>query len=112
MDRKFPVTSRQAKQMSAILTGAALVAVLAGCAGAGVKTGQYVDDSAITTKVRTELIKTSNLKTTGIHITTVKGEVQLSGHVPSETDKQRAELVARDIGGVRAVSNRLEVKAD
>jgi osmotically-inducible protein OsmY len=32
--------------------------------------------------------------------------------VPSETDKQRAEVVARDVGGVRAVSNRIEVKAD
>jgi osmotically-inducible protein OsmY len=107
------MATHQPKKLLALLTGAALAAaVLAGCAGAGVKSGQYVDDSAITTKVRTELLKTSNLKTTGIHITTIQGEVQLSGHVPSETDKQRAEVVARDVGGVRAVSNRIEVKAD
>lgn len=115
MNRNFPVIPRQQNRMSAILTvlsGAALVAALSGCAGAGVKTGQYVDDSAITAKVRTAFLNAENLRTTGISVTTLKGEVQLSGYAPSETDKQRAEVIARDVGGVRAVSNRIEVKND
>jgi osmotically-inducible protein OsmY len=99
-------------KLPAVLGSAALIVALAGCAGAGVKTGQYVDDSAITTKVKTALIKAENLPSSSINVSTLKGEVQLSGFTRSETDKQRAAVIARDIEGVRSVSNRIEVKYD
>jgi hyperosmotically inducible protein len=53
-----------------------------------------------------------NLKSTDIGVTTLKGEVRLSGYARSETEKQRAAAIARDIDGVQSVSNRIEVKAD
>ena len=102
----------QLRGLSALVAGAALVAALAGCAGAGVKTGQYLDDSAITTKVKTALLNAENLKSSDISVSTRNGQVQLSGYARSETERSRAEVIARDIEGVRAVSNRIEVKAD
>lgn len=98
--------------LSAVVAGAALVAALAGCAGAGVKTGQYIDDSTITTKVKTALLNAGNLKSTDISVNTRNGQVQLSGYARSETERSRAEVIARDVEGVRAVSNRIEVKAE
>ncbi len=112
MNRKSTTKARWPMWPPAVVAGAALVAALSGCAGAGVKTGQYVDDSAITTKVKTALLNAPNLKSTDIGVTTLKGDVQLSGYARSETEKQRAAVIARDIDGVQSVSNRIEVKAD
>jgi len=73
-NRLLPAASHRSRKLLALLSGAALaVAVLAGCAGTGVKSGQYVDDSTVTAKVKTALLSTKNLKTTGISVTTVKG---------------------------------------
>lgn len=91
---------------------AALLALLAGCAGAGVKTGQYVDDSAITAKVKTALLQAPNLKSTDISVRTDNGEVQLSGYAASDTDRRRAEVLARDVAGVKSVTNSIRVKAE
>ncbi|MFZ2169753.1 MAG: BON domain-containing protein [Methylococcaceae bacterium] len=83
-----------------------------GCAG-GPKhesTGEYVDDSAITTKVKTSILADSKLKTFQISVETFKGVVQLSGFVDSSDQSARAAELARTVKGVKMVHNHLIVK--
>lgn len=90
---------------------AALIVALAGCAGAGVKTGEYIDDSAITTKVKTALLNDKDVHDSmNINVETLKGRVQLAGYVKTPDERQRAEGVARSVAGVKSVSNKIEVR--
>lgn len=73
-------------------------------------TGEYIDDAAISTKVRAELIDDKDLNVFKIDVTTYKGVVQLSGFVNSEAIKARAGEVAAGVEGVRSVKNSLIVK--
>jgi hyperosmotically inducible periplasmic protein len=73
-------------------------------------TGQYVDDSAITTKVKTALLGDTGLKSFDISVTTSKDVVQLSGVVNSDHLRARATDVAAGIAGVRGVVNNLAVR--
>lgn len=91
---------------------AALAAALAACASAPGKesTGEMLDDSVITTKVKTALVAEKGIDSTAISVETFKGRVLLSGYVKSPDQRQRAEGIAREVGGVKQVNNRLEVK--
>jgi hyperosmotically inducible periplasmic protein len=108
--------SRAMKKILAILTLAVAATAwnvsLTGCAGTRTResTGEYVDDSAITTKVKTELIRDSSIKSRQIDVTTFKGVVQLSGFVDTKDQKTRAEQIAGSVSGVREVRNNIEVK--
>jgi osmotically-inducible protein OsmY len=84
----------------------------AGCAGTPTSdsTGQYVDDAAITTKVKNALLADGAVKSTQISVQTVKGVVQLSGFVDTHDQKSAAEKDAAAIGGVKDVENSLIVK--
>jgi len=73
-------------------------------------TGQYVDDTAITTKVKTALLDDSGLKSFDISVTTNKDVVQLSGVVNSDHVRARATEVAAGVAGVRGVVNNLTVQ--
>jgi osmotically-inducible protein OsmY len=73
-------------------------------------TGQYVDDSTITTKVKAALFDEPKLKSFQIDVKTFKGEVQLSGFVDSAQSAARAGEVARRVNGVVEVKNDLVVK--
>ena len=73
-------------------------------------TGQYVDSSAITTKVKNAILQDPELKVMQIHVNTYKGTVQLSGFVDRSEMIARAGAVARDVEGVKAVQNDLSVK--
>ncbi|WP_341897141.1 BON domain-containing protein [Ferrovibrio terrae] len=73
-------------------------------------TGEYVDSAAITTKVKAELIKDPVTKASQISVETFKDTVQLSGFVDTALSRSRAEQIARNIQGVRAVKNDLVVK--
>ncbi len=73
-------------------------------------TGEYIDDTAISTKVRAELIADKDLNVFKIDVTTYKGVVQLSGFVNSQAIKTRAGNVAAGVEGVRSVQNNLIVK--
>jgi osmotically-inducible protein OsmY len=94
-----------------VAVGAAVL-LLAGCAGAGTKTGEVVDDAAITTKVKAAFAKDKDVSAMAVHVDTDKGVVRLSGDVKSSTEKVKAERLARDVEGVRAVTNNLTVKAN
>lgn len=89
----------------------ALVAALAGCSSTAHdrSTGQVVDDTALTAKVKASIAEEDNVATTSVNVTTYRGAVQLSGFVESEEAKRRAENAARDVEGVREVYNDLRV---
>jgi osmotically-inducible protein OsmY len=73
-------------------------------------TGQYVDDSVITTKVKTAIFNETTLKTLQINVKTFKGVVQLSGFVDSARNVTKAGEVAEQVDGVVSVKNDLVVK--
>jgi osmotically-inducible protein OsmY len=73
-------------------------------------TGEYVDDSVITTKVKAAIFNDSTLKVNEINVETFKGVVQLSGFVRSQTDIDKAVQVARGVAGVRSVKNDMRIK--
>ena len=89
-----------------------LIAVFLGCASTQKRegTGEYIDDSVITTKVKAAIFSEPTLKVFQINVETFKGEVQLSGFVDSAQSVKRAGEVARGVKGVNSVKNNLIVK--
>lgn len=95
-----------------LIIGLLSVMLIAGCAG-GAKhesTGEYLDDSVLTTKVQTSILGDSRLKLLQINVETFKGVVQLSGFVDSAGAATRAVELARTVKGVKSVNNSLIVK--
>lgn len=95
-----------------ILVTAVALTTLAGCASTHRQesTGQYVDDTAITTKVKAAIFNEPTLKSAEINVETFKGRVQLSGFVSSRENIDRAVAVAQRVGGVTSVTNEMRVK--
>jgi osmotically-inducible protein OsmY len=89
-----------------------LVVSLAGCSGSKKyeSTGEYIDDSVLTTKVKTSILGDSKLKVLQIDVETFKGIVQLSGFVDTPEAAERAVQLARTVKGVKQVNNSLIVK--
>ncbi len=102
---------RFAHFIKTILSGLVLVALVA-CAPTATRegTGEYIDDSVITGKVKSALVADPDLKATEINVETYKGTVQLSGFVGSPDDIPKALSLARKIDGVKAVKNDMAVK--
>jgi hyperosmotically inducible protein len=73
-------------------------------------TGEYVDDSVITTKVKSLLAEDDFFKSFQISVETYKGTVQLSGFVNSQQAVDKAGQIARSVQGVKSVKNNLIVK--
>jgi osmotically-inducible protein OsmY len=88
------------------------LAVSLGCASTPKQegTGEYFDDSVITTKVKTALLNEPTLKSMEFNVETFKGIVQLSGFVSSQADINRAVEVARGVSGVKSVKSDMRVK--
>jgi hyperosmotically inducible periplasmic protein len=84
-----------------------------GCSGTSTResTGEYVDDTSVTAKVKAALVKDPVVKARQVDVTTFKGTVQLSGFVDTDEQKSRAGEVARGIAGVQDVKNNIVVKA-
>jgi osmotically-inducible protein OsmY len=95
-----------------VLFAAVALTTLAGCASTQTResTGQYMDDTAITTKVKSALLNEPTLKSAEINVETFKGRVQLSGFVSSRTSIDRAVQVAQGVSGVGSVANDMRVK--
>ena len=83
-----------------------------GCASSAKheSTGQYVDDTAITAKVKTAIFEQPTLKSAEINVETFKGIVQLSGFVADPTNTSTAGRVAQSVHGVKSVKNDMRVK--
>ena len=99
------------KGLGAIITTLLLVAAV-GCASTKTQegTGQYVDDTVITTKVKAAILEEPGLKSSEINVETFKGVVQLSGFVSSSADINTATKVAHAVAGVTSVKNDMHVK--
>lgn len=95
-----------------MLAVAASVVTLAGCGSTTTQssTGQYLDDTAITGKVKAAIFNDASLKSAEINVETFKGAVQLSGFVNSQADIQRAVAVAQGVAGVKSVKNDMRMK--
>ena len=95
-----------------MLAVAASVVTLAGCGSTATQsgTGQYLDDTAITGKVKAAIFNDASLKSAEINVETFKGAVQLSGFVNSQADIQRAVAVTQGVAGVKSVKNDMRMK--
>jgi len=103
------------KHLTRIFTAFFLALTLmtaAGCASTQKHegTGEYVDDSVITTKVKALLFDDPGLKSGEINVETFKGVVQLSGFVNSSADIDRAVEITRGVSGVTSVKNDMRLK--
>ena len=89
-----------------------LIATFAACAATRTQssTGEYVDDSVITTKVKSLLAEDDFLKSFQISVESYNGTVQLSGFVNSQKAVDKADEIVRSVKGVRSIKNNLIVK--
>ena len=92
---------------------AAVFVVMLGCASTARKegTGEYIDDTVITTKVKAAILNEETLKSAEVNVETFKGVVQLSGFVNSQEDIAKAASVASGVKGVTSVKNDMRLKA-
>lgn len=99
------------KTFSAIFATVVLMITL-GCASTRTQegTGQYVDDTVITTKVKAAILGEPGLKVSEINVETFKGVVQLSGFVGTRDDIRSAVKVASAVDGVKSVKNDMQLK--
>lgn len=91
---------------------ALMLASLVGCASTSTQsgTGEYIDDTVITTKVKAAIFNEPGLKSAEINVETFKGVVQLSGFVNSQADIDKAVQLARNVAGVQSVKNDMRLK--
>ena len=96
----------------ATLFGILLMAMALGCASTAKQegSGEYVDDTVITGKVKAAIFNEPTLKSAEINVETFKGVVQLSGFVSSAANEATAMQVARTVAGVRSVKNDMRLK--
>lgn len=97
------------------LLSTTLVATLIGLSGCAVTRGQetvgaYVDDTAITTSVKSRFVGNKEVDASSIRVETLNGTVMLSGFAKNSTEKSTAETIARDVKGVRMVRNEIAVR--
>ena len=94
-----------------LLTGVfVLIAGLAGCANTGEKTGAYVDDSWITSKVKSEMVANKTVKAHNISVSTNRGVVTLTGNAATWEESNKAAEIARGVKGVTQVENNIHVQ--
>lgn len=107
-----PLMKTSAHRFSILLLAAAALTSVVGCAATAKQesTGQYMDDTAITAKVKAAIFNDASLKSAEINVETFKGVVQLSGFVNSAADIQRAVAVVQGVSGVRSVKNDMRTK--
>jgi len=100
------------KKLTIMGVSAVMVLAAAACAPTAKKegTGGYIDDTVITTKVKTALLGDKNIKSSEISVETFKGRVQLRGFATSSADINRAVQVTRGVAGVKDVENDIRLK--
>jgi osmotically-inducible protein OsmY len=94
------------------LVAIAFMTLALGCASTAKTegTGEYVDDTVVTAKVKAAIFNEPTLKSAEINVETFKGVVQLSGFVNSREDVNKAVTVARQVAGVTSVKNDMRLK--
>jgi hyperosmotically inducible protein len=100
----------KALQRAALILVPLIVLSLVSCRTPGGRSaGNVVDDSTITTKVKSKLLEDQHLSGFGIDVDTYQGEVTLTGGVDNSETKSRASQMARSVDGVKKVNNLLKV---
>ncbi len=94
------------------IVGAIVLAGMLGCASTSKQegTGEYIDDTVITTKVKAAILAEPGLKSAEINVETYKGIVQLSGFVSSQSNANKAVELSRAVRGVSSVKNDMRIK--
>jgi osmotically-inducible protein OsmY len=97
------------KLFAAAILGLALVA---GCASTAKQesTGEYVDDTTLTTKVKAKFVDDKKVGSMNINVETFKGTVQLSGFADNQAEADRAVQIAKSTEGVKSVKNDIRLK--
>lgn len=95
-----------------LLVAVLATVLLAACAATPRQesTGEYLDDTAITARVKTALLADKQVSGMAINVETFKGTVQLSGFANSTQEKEKAAEVARSVSGVKSVKNDIRLK--
>ena len=99
-----------------LILAIASAATLLGTTGCAVvrnqeSVGAYVDDTAITTRVKAKFAENKTVSAMAIGVETLKGVVQLSGFAKNDDERLTAERLARETSGVRSVRNDIVVRA-
>lgn len=100
-------------RLNGSIAASVLVLILsAGCAGTQSQqsTGEFVDDTVVTTKVKTALIRDDQVDAIDIQVKTFKGVVQLSGFADTRIERNRAFRIAERVEGVQRVQNDIRLK--
>lgn len=97
---------------ASLVTAAASVLTLSGCAGDRYdrSTGEYIDDKALESRVRSALGDSPAYKFDDVRVTSFRGTVQLSGFVNTDDQRARAAEIAKNVQGVKRVENKVTVK--
>jgi len=100
------------KHMTRIMLAVAFSALLVACAGTAQQesTGEYIDDTVITSRVKSVLLNDPAVSGLSINVETFKGTVQLAGFVKTVAERNRAVQLARDVKGVRQVKNDILIR--
>jgi hyperosmotically inducible protein len=100
-----------AKSLAVFILAVSMASVF-GCASTATQegTGEYLDDSIVTAKVKHAILHEGSLKSGEINVETFKGIVQLSGFVSSQSDIDKAVEVAGNVQGVKSVKDGMQVK--
>lgn len=102
----------QARHILAAAAAATALALGSGCAVVRDQqtVGSYVDDTTITTRVKTKFAEDQTVSAMAIGVETLQGVVQLSGFAKSADERTMAERLARSVPGVRSVKNDITVR--
>lgn len=96
----------------AIAITAVMMLTVTGCAvSRGQESvGSYIDDSTITTQVKARMVDNKQVDAAAISVETMKGTVMLSGFAKNSTERNTAEILAREVKGVVAVKNEIALR--
>jgi osmotically-inducible protein OsmY len=99
--------------LSRLAAAAVIAAALAGCSSTPTSsgTGEWFDDTWITTKVKTQLIGDTTVSGTSINVETFRGVVQLSGFAATQAEADRAVKLAQSVSGVKSVKNDIRLRS-
>jgi osmotically-inducible protein OsmY len=99
------------KYLTVFMLTTALLALI-GCASTSTKggTGEYIDDSVITSKIKIAILNDRSLKSSEINVETYKGIVQLSGFVASRVSAEKVSEIAGRVPGVKSIKNDIRLK--
>ena len=97
----------------AVLAASIALITMTGCAVTRDQStvGAYIDDTAITTSVKARFVDNKDVDASAISVETLNGTVLLSGFAKNNTEKSRAEEIARAVKGVKSVKNEIALRS-